>query len=371
MGLNIEDAFRLVGQIYDASLDADQWPDLLCNLADACGMENAALVVVDPESSYSSVLSPRSDPEIAEAYNAYWWQHDPTTDTATKFPVGRMTTLADTGKQKFLASKFHNEFWRHSGLGAERLATSLFAKGDAFSSLVLQPSAKRDAISTEAYQTAALLIPHAARAVAISRKLHQLELQQAAIDHPFQPDQAGLILVDQKGYCLHADHAAESLICCGAVLKLENGVVRLRDDKANGLCKAALKSLAKGSLCLTGGAPVQLKYSPDQPPLELEILPCRLESHNPVGRQAVAKLVFHRRELSGPARVQNLQQQFGLTPAEAALTIEMLKGDGRSAAAERCGISVNTARTHLTRVFEKIGVTRQAELIRVVMDCER
>jgi DNA-binding CsgD family transcriptional regulator len=59
-----------------------------------------------------------------------------------------------------------------------------------------------------------------------------------------------------------------------------------------------------------------------------------------------------------------LVTQWGLTMAEARLAMEMLRGDGRAAAAERCGISVNTARTHLGRIFEKAGVQRQAELIR-------
>lgn len=46
----------------------------------------------------------------------------------------------------------------------------------------------------------------------------------------------------------------------------------------------------------------------------------------------------------------------------------MLQGDGRNAAAARCGISINAARTHLMRIFEKTGVNRQAELIKVLLD---
>jgi DNA-binding CsgD family transcriptional regulator len=35
--------------------------------------------------------------------------------------------------------------------------------------------------------------------------------------------------------------------------------------------------------------------------------------------------------------------------------------------AERLGISFATARTHLSRIFEKTGVHRQAELVRLVL----
>ncbi len=368
--MNTEDACKLIGWIYDASQDAGQWPDLLCSFADACHMENAALVVVDPETSFSSVLSPRSDPDVAVAYNDCWWQHDPTAETARKSPAGQITTLADTGRDTFMASAFYNDFWRHSGLGADRLAASLFTRGNAFSSLVLQPSTHRDFISDEAYQTAAFLVPHVAKAIAISRRFHHLELQRIVLEQSRQPDHAGSIVVDQDGFCLHADGASEDLMRSGSVFKLENGVVRLCDDKADLRCRTVLRSLATSSLALYSTKPIPLERPSGQPPLELEILPCRAESHNPVGRRAVAKLIFQHREISLSARRQGLQQRFGLTPTEAALTLEMLKGDGRSAAAGRCGISINTARTHLTRIFEKVGVKRQAELVRVVLDCE-
>jgi DNA-binding CsgD family transcriptional regulator len=48
----------------------------------------------------------------------------------------------------------------------------------------------------------------------------------------------------------------------------------------------------------------------------------------------------------------------------------MLAGDGRAAAANRCGVSINTARTQLTSIFEKVGGTRQAELIRALLEAE-
>ncbi len=68
-----------------------------------------------------------------------------------------------------------------------------------------------------------------------------------------------------------------------------------------------------------------------------------------------------------PASPGTLERQFGLTPAEAALSLEIARGLGRSAAAKECGISVSTARTHLSRIFRKTGTHRQAELVRVIL----
>ena len=63
----------------------------------------------------------------------------------------------------------------------------------------------------------------------------------------------------------------------------------------------------------------------------------------------------------------NLRRRFGLTAAEAGLAAEILKGDGRTAAARRRGISDATAKTHLSSIFEKTGTHRQAELIRLLL----
>jgi DNA-binding CsgD family transcriptional regulator len=63
-----------------------------------------------------------------------------------------------------------------------------------------------------------------------------------------------------------------------------------------------------------------------------------------------------------------LTELHGLTPAEARLALELLQGHRLTEAARRLGISRNTAKTHLQRVFEKTGVTRQSELMRLLMD---
>jgi len=48
-----------------------------------------------------------------------------------------------------------------------------------------------------------------------------------------------------------------------------------------------------------------------------------------------------------------------------------VKGDGRDASAARLGIATTTVRAHLSHIFEKTGVRRQAELVRLLMQAER
>lgn len=58
---------------------------------------------------------------------------------------------------------------------------------------------------------------------------------------------------------------------------------------------------------------------------------------------------------------------FGLTHVETVLTLALLYGQGLQWAAHRTGIGINTAKSHLKRVFVKTGTRRQAELVRLIM----
>ena len=57
-----------------------------------------------------------------------------------------------------------------------------------------------------------------------------------------------------------------------------------------------------------------------------------------------------------------LREFYGLTAAEAAVATQAAHGEGLGAVARVLGIAPNTARSHLTHVFDKTDTHRQAEL---------
>jgi DNA-binding CsgD family transcriptional regulator len=62
------------------------------------------------------------------------------------------------------------------------------------------------------------------------------------------------------------------------------------------------------------------------------------------------------------------RQLFDFTPAEAQLAIELLNGLSLDEAAAKLGILRNTGRAHLRAIVSKTGVTRQSELVRVLLN---
>jgi DNA-binding CsgD family transcriptional regulator len=58
-----------------------------------------------------------------------------------------------------------------------------------------------------------------------------------------------------------------------------------------------------------------------------------------------------------------LQFAYGLTPKEAETALGLIDGQSAEVIAATLGISINTVRTHLKRVYEKVGVQSQTELV--------
>lgn len=69
-------------------------------------------------------------------------------------------------------------------------------------------------------------------------------------------------------------------------------------------------------------------------------------------------------ELSPSAR--DLAQAFGLTPAESRLAAALLTGKRLSDIAAAAGVRITTLGTQLSSILRKVGVERQADLVRVL-----
>jgi DNA-binding CsgD family transcriptional regulator len=72
-------------------------------------------------------------------------------------------------------------------------------------------------------------------------------------------------------------------------------------------------------------------------------------------------------DLRESASRQALGDLFGLTPAEANLAILLARGLSLAEASGAQNISLHTARAQLKAIFAKTGVSRQAELVRLVL----
>ena len=174
----------------------------------------------------------------------------------------------------------------------------------------------------------------------------------------------GLVVTDARCTVLHTNRAARTIIAAG-LLTQKNGILCAGTPQATRTLQDAIagQDAARTPVVLWLGSPCARQL------LSVTVSSGK-EPAGPCGQTSPVVVVSIRR--ATPTRlpsVETMQATFDLTPAEAKMAHEVLKGDGVTACARRLGVTTNTARTHLNRVFDKTGTRRQAELVGLLLGC--
>ncbi len=364
----------LIDLIYAAALDGDLWPTVLAKLADATGALQAVIGTLDRRTDTYDSISRRTDPDLQASYKKYWAFHNPIWNKATALPAGEVFSLdALMPRQDFAKTPIFNEWWKQADYGLAMLLASLPVE-DRLSSLicVINPPGN-DALTGEQTRVFATAARHVSRAVRIHRQLWTLDLMHGAPPERLEGLRQGAILVDAAANVLFANAPARAALETGNGLALKGGCLASTDGADT--LQRLIASCARGVGPLRGplGGELDVRRGPNRPCLRVTVTPLR--SKDPatavpwLGLRAPAAIVTVADPESGRRELaQNLHRRFGLTGAETGLATEILKGDGRAAAARRRGISVATARAQLSSIFEKTGTHRQAELVHLLLD---
>jgi hypothetical protein len=157
--------------------------------------------------------------------------------------------------------------------------------------------------------------------------------------------QQGFLLVDAEARPLFVNRAGRELLDARAGLRLEASALSASDaDGGRTLRRLIASCAAKANAGIDSGGKVALRRGEGRLPLDALVTPIQPET-----AMAASSWTFSQRAI------------------EAAFALEIIKGDGRQATADRLGITVGTARSHLSRIFDKTGVRHQAELVRLLL----
>jgi DNA-binding CsgD family transcriptional regulator len=365
----------LTDLIYEAVLDNDVWPSVLTTLADAVGAAQIAMPTFDWRASIFTTIAPRIDPDLLASYKEYWAFHEPIVPRATSRPAGEIYFLDNLmPREEFAATPVFNEWWQPAGCGLSALGANLVAE-ERFTALVsLFNAPGKDGLVSEQYRLLEAALPHFIRAVRISRHLFDLELKHIAAAERFEAICKSAMLIDTSARVVVANPAAKAMLdaCDGFFLRKGRLAVCGNPDAVERLAV----SCARTSLDAGGpGGELKVPRGPNRSPLYVMVAPLRARTRFPDVSWSgfgspVAIVTITDHDLDQRRQQMSLRRRFGLTSAEAALAAEILKGDGRKAAARRCGIAAETAKTHLSNIFEKTGAHRQAELVRLLLNAD-
>lgn len=118
------------------------------------------------------------------------------------------------------------------------------------------------------------------------------------------------------------------------------------------------------------GGRIRLSRGEERTPLIVLVIPIRAVTEWLAPRRPAAILFVTDPERANIPAAANLQHSFGLTRTEAAVAVQVLNGKGLQAAAAALRIAPVTARSHLAAIFAKTHTSRQAELVRVLLQSD-
>lgn len=175
----------------------------------------------------------------------------------------------------------------------------------------------------------------------------------------------GVVTVDAAGRVRELNKKARRVLERGEGIALANGrlVPARREDAA-----ALARLLGDGCPhAVIGGAHVRGAMQivrPGRPKLTLAVAVV----HGMLDAAGSYFVLFlHAPDAEVVVSEGSLRMLHNLTRMEARITALLVRGDGVGAIAGQTGRSANTVRTHLKRVFGKLGVASQSALMRVVL----
>jgi len=165
----------------------------------------------------------------------------------------------------------------------------------------------------------------------------------------------GVTLINQKMQPTFINDTAKSLIKASSDLVIRKNTLCIADENLNNDLKKLVEHPANGKITITGTKPDQT----------IDILISPLQSsltERSEDAPAVIAFIFHGRK--DQEHLENvLERLYMLTKAESRLAAALVQDPRLEEAARSIGITVNTARTHLKKLFTKTGTDRQSSLV--------
>jgi DNA-binding CsgD family transcriptional regulator len=373
--LSAETHSRLVGLIYDCTVEPERWSAALDAVQRELGYQHAILALQELPSGRVlddravNIPSPWLESRLGYAEHAVaaWGG----TAYIQRHPVDRPAVLTRVNPGALLdaTNPWVAEWAAPQGI-VDHLALVLARDGEAIGCVGMGRHRDRGPITGRDLAAARLLIPHFQRAAAIGRLLEETRGVARGLADALAAALEGLgapvLLLGGDAAILHANAAARALLSAGMPLATHAG--RLSSPVA-AVARAIAQALAacargEGGLRHRGfGVPAR---DEDGGVHALHFLPLGRSDvrPRPVSRAVAALFVSSPR--ARPDGADDLVAAlYGLTRAETRVFAQLAEGRSPAQAAGALGVAPSTFHSHLLRVYDKLGVHRQAELVRL------
>ena len=361
----------LIGDIYDAALDPSLWPLALGGAKGFVGGVAASLYSKDAVNRCGNMFYQNADgidPHYRDLYFDTYVKLDPTTTghffAELDAPVATNDIIP---YQEFLETRFYLEWARPQGLVDHVCA--VIEKSNTSAALFGVFRHERDGlVDDDVRRRMRLITPHVRRAVLIGKVIDLRTAEAATFADTLDGLTAGMLLVDATGRIIHANTTGHAILREGDFLSAIGGRLVAGDPQIDRLFRDIFTAAGNGdaAIGIKGIAVPLIARGGERHVAHVLPLTSGARRRAGIATSAAAALFVQKAALDTPSLPEVIAKAYKLTPTELRVLLAIVEVGGGPEVAEALGIADGTVKSHLSRLFEKTGARRQADLVKLV-----
>ena len=372
--MNNPDAFeRILASLYEAMLDDAHWPATSALIDEACGLTgNALLVGEGPPDDIRALFvgfyrRGQRHEDMEREYLEVYHPLDERVPRGRQLTDSRLVHVHDVyTAEELKTSPTYNELLSR-GHAQDSLNVRLDASGGSYITWSLGDPVASDGWGSSETAMIKGLLPHIRQFVCVRQALVRAEAGNTTVTALLDNPQIGALHLDRRGRIMAVNDCARRILRHGDGLWDRDGMLRARAPvdqvRLERLVGEALP--ASGAVAVSGS--MSLRRSSVLPPFVVHVRPVGIPQPD-YGARHVAALVL----IVEPGRQHRINPDLvattlGLTPAETQVAVGLAGGKSVGDMADATGHTKAAIYWHLQRIYAKHSISRQADLVRLVL----
>jgi DNA-binding CsgD family transcriptional regulator/PAS domain-containing protein len=368
--VSLDDFDRLLGALYQGSLESPPWQGALQLLRDQLKSAHVTLMLrpPSPESTGVMINTGVVTQQGVDSYETHFFALDP----FVRLSEGQVVTAEELIGKQWLQSTVYQEYLKPLDV-RHLLGADIYTKDGIECRLRITRGHDAAPFSEADKSLVKRLLPHLKRSIQIHAQLDFLECERALFAGAVNRLLLGMVSFDQNGTIIETNPEARRILSEKDGIWLAGNNLCLDNSQESRDLQRLLRQALSGASINDEGPGMVEAMAVTRPSGRAKL--GVLVKAVPMGqfsesKQRPAVVVFLRDPESNAAQPSQelVRRLFGLTRMEAQLALLLTEGLTLDEAAEKMNVRRNTARTHLRSIFCKTGVTRQTMLVRLLLN---
>lgn len=363
----------LIQAIYRGPLEATPWQGFLRALAARIGCANAGIVLrlssqgIAPMAIWGHPIAlSEADARRIQAIHAEIGHLDPLRNRLSE--PGMIATLDEVLSREALQ---HNRFYREvlAPYGFERMLGMYVSEpGGWQGNIGVVDGADVPDFGEDARALLVRLRHHIEQSLEIFARIMREETERKALITTLDRLMIATYILADDGAILRMNSAGRGLLAAGEIVTARDNRLALVGRAADGAFEDILSALRGRATARPARPFVEAMKVETGANRHVGLMVRSVERPNPFAGEAVPTTIVY---VSTGRVAQPLDrlvmQLFDMTPSEAHLATLLATGSTLAEAAGKLGLTENTVRTYCKTIMSKVGVSRQADLVTLIL----